>query len=122
MNYGFIVGRPSHFDGIQQPVFLSKPDIRRAVRLRFRIVEAPAATWVGPSPSTITSSVDRFPIHFQPKSNVSKHILDIVGDGAVSLGAYIQEQISILANDIDQLMNDQDWGDLNVSFSIYPHD
>src|SRR5689334_18468048 len=51
--------------------------------------------------------VNRISIGFQPCANLQQHLLHFSWYGPVGAGTDIQKQIAVLADDIDQLVDDE---------------
>src|SRR5690242_5782025 len=52
-------------------------------------------------------SVNCFSINVEPCAHIKEHLLDLFGNSAIGARAKVQQQIAVLADDINELMNDE---------------
>src|SRR5258708_13178176 len=54
-----------------------------------------------------TFAVDSFAIGFEPDTHCLERGLNLIGNGAVGLGADVEQQVAVFADDIDELMHEE---------------
>ena len=73
------------------------------------VVELPidylGRTFAGDAPRP--RAVDRFAVDLQPAADLAQERLLLVRDRAIRLGADVQQQTTVLADDVDQMMDDR---------------
>src|SRR5207248_5373486 len=102
----FAIGWPCKSDGIEHVAFGSKTKVLVFVVGRVGVVERPRRHFCGPlainSPGA--STVDRLSIHIEPGTHFEKDLLNFVWYGAVGPWADVQEQVAVLADDVNELV------------------
>src|ERR1700743_2349022 len=109
MDYSLLSRRLAQFDGIQGVSLRGEPEIRRCVDSSIGVMERAGCHLGGaltvdlPGPCT----VDRFAVDLQPCADLMKHLLYFIRNRAVRARTDIHQQIAVLADDIDQLIDDK---------------
>ena len=65
-------------------------------------------------------AVDRFAVDFEPGANLAENGLNFLRNRAVGAWANIEEEISVLADDVRELMNDEFGGFICVAVNVAP--
>src|SRR5205814_2834156 len=52
-----------------------------------------------------TSPIDGLSVHVQPGAHIKKHMLNFFGDGSIRTRANVQQQVAVLADNINELVN-----------------
>jgi len=111
VNHCFSVRRPGKSDRVKNIALRRKTKIFGLVVFGVSVVEQACDDFRGAlsvrPPGT--GSVDCFTVHPEPSAHIEKDRLDFIGDRAVRARAYIEQQVAVLAHDIDELMNDEFW-------------
>ncbi len=63
---------------------------------------------VGPSPKTVPGpgAVDGFAVDLEPRAHLEEDGFGFFGDGAVGFGAYVEEQVAVFADGVDELVDE----------------
>src|SRR5580700_866283 len=122
MDANLSVRRPLHPDGKDRCIFCCEAKILGGVGLNLGIVKCAAddlrRTLAEALPGP--SSVDCLAVYLQPGAHLAEDLLRRFGNSAVRSRADIQQQISILAYHIRQLLNDEVWSFVRVVFDVAP--
>src|ERR1700722_261448 len=109
MDHSLLSRRLAQFDGIQGVSLRGEPETLRCVDSSIGVMERAGCDFSGsltegfPGPCT----VDRFAVDLQPGADLMKHLLYFIRNRAVRARTDIHEQIAVLADDIDQLIDDK---------------
>src|ERR1700730_1111742 len=107
VNYSLAIGRPAESDRVQHVALGRESKVFGCITRGVGIVKGSRRylCWTLTIDPPRSSAVDRLPIHIQPCTDVEKNLLHLLRDRAVRAWTDVQQQIAVLADDIDQLMN-----------------
>src|SRR5215469_5718193 len=107
VNHSLGIGRPGESNRIEHIALGGETKVLGCIARRVGVVKRSSRYLGGtftvdpPRPGT----EDRIPIHIQPCSYIEKNLLYFFRDCAVRAWTDVQQQIAILADDIDELMD-----------------
>src|SRR5271167_108318 len=101
--------RPTEFNREERLASGSEAKIFRRVARGVGIVERTSCNlrWAFAVNLPGTRAVNGLAVYFQPRTNFAQDLLDFLGYRAIRPRADVQEQIAVLADDIDELVNDE---------------
>src|SRR5215813_5213735 len=106
VNYNLAISRPAEPNRVKHIAFGRETKVLGCIARRVGIVKR-SSRYLGwtftidpPRPST----VDRIPIHIQPRADIEENLLHFLRDAAIGAWTDVQQQIAILADDINELM------------------
>ena len=107
VNHGLAISRPAQPNRVEYIPFGRETKVFGCIARRVGIVKRSGRYlgWTFTIDPPRSSAVDRLPIHIQPRTDVEKNLLHLLRDRAVRAWTDVQQQIAVLADDIDQLMN-----------------
>src|SRR5579864_7699272 len=122
VNHGLAIGRPVEPDRIQHIALGRETKVFGCIARRVGIVKRSRRYfgWTFAIDPPRSSTVNRIPIRIQPRADIEKHLLHFFGDGAIRSWTDVQQQIAILADDINELMDHELRRLERVVFDIAP--
>ena len=108
MDYRFARFRRGHFDGINHVAFRGEPEVLRRVRLGLCIVESAFddGRWALAKYRPWARPIDCFSVDLQPAAHFPESRPGLLRDRTVRTGPDVNQQVSVLADDVRQLLDD----------------
>src|SRR5271163_3226836 len=122
MDYGFAVGGPGHFDGVECGAFGGEAKILGGVTGGVSVVEGGGGDFGGAFAVNFpgAGAVDGAAIDAEPSTDVAENGLDFIGDGAVGARPDVEKEIAVFADDVDELLDDELRGLEGVVLDVAP--
>lgn len=123
VNNGFpALLRPREFDGVERPSFGGEAKVVLRVSVGVDIMEGACSNpgWTFTEDSPRTCAIDCFSVDVKPIADLEQHLLHLIRDRAVRAGSDIHEQITVFADDIDELMHDEFRRFERIVFDVAP--
>src|SRR6267378_3532385 len=122
MDHGLPAGRPGEFDRVEHIAVGCEAKVFRRIGLGVGVVKGTGRhlRWTLSKPCPGPRPVDGLSIDLQPGAHRAQHGLYFIGNRAVRARPDIEKEISVLAHDIDQLVNDELGGLEGVVLNVSP--
>ena len=107
VNHDLAIGRPVEPDRVQHIAFGRETKVFGCIARRVGIVKGSSRYfgWAFAIDPPWPSTIDGISIHIQPRADIEKNLLHFLRDGAIRSWTDVQQQIAILADDINELMD-----------------
>src|SRR3984893_2777482 len=114
--------RTAEFNRVESVALRGKAEVFRAVAGGVGVVERARRDlgWALAINLPWTSAVNSFAVHRQPRTYIPEDLLHSVGDGAIRLRTDVQQEIAVLADDVDELLNHELRGLERVVLDVSP--
>src|SRR5580704_3751388 len=97
------VGGPAERDGVERSIVCGESDILRSEILVVVALHRARGIvgWAFAEDQPGARAVDRFTVHAEPMAHREQDIFVLVGNRSIRFGTDIEEQVSVLADDVD---------------------
>src|SRR5579863_1803542 len=107
MDGSFSIRGTGHADGVDGVSLCREAEVGRCVRLDIGVVERATLYlgWAFAEDLPRRRRIDGFAIDLEPCAHLEQRSANLIRDSAIGAGTEVEQQVAILADDIDELMH-----------------